>query len=114
MGRGKNNACPLHIHSLCKGPVAAEAGVLECRQGGSGDWSRGEEGACPASASNPSETGAVGSDACPQGAPPTSVGVEAALEEAGWKRGGQWRGGGCGPLRDADLARGGDVGTEKG
>lgn len=110
MGRGKNNACPLHIHSLCKGPVAAEAGVLECRQGGSGDWSRDEGEACPASASNPSETGAAGSDACPQGAPPTSVGVEA----TGWKWGGQWRGGGCGPLRDADLVWAWDVATEKG
>lgn len=69
MGRGKNNACPLHIHSLCKGPVAAEAGALECRRGGSGDWSRGEGEACPASASNPSETGAAGSDACPRGGP---------------------------------------------
>lgn len=68
-------------------------------------------GHCPASASNPSETGAAGSYACPQGVPPTSAG---GLEEAGWKQGGQWRGGGCGPWRDAGLVQGGDVGTEKG
>lgn len=32
-----------HTQSMCKGPVAGETGVLECHQGGSGGWNRGEE-----------------------------------------------------------------------
>lgn len=41
----------------------------------------------------------------PQGAPPDLSGWEAALEEAGWEREASGAGGGCGPSRDADLAR---------